>query len=112
MHSKSKFPTPNVTQDLPIIQPQDGNNLELEHIIGYSGRSIKTISFINNSPNLFVYCIGGSIVIEDINDRHKQSFLRGHDMSVTALAVSSSGKLLISGQQGTIHSKIPESPVH
>ena len=47
--------------------------------------------FHPKNPNLFIYSIGGSIILEDINDRHKQDFLRGHDMGITALAVSNSG---------------------
>lgn len=122
--SSSKF-TPQVTQNLTTPQQtQESSCLELDHLTGYNGRFLKTIHFHPKNPNIFIYCIGGLVVIEDINDRHKQDFLRGHDMNVTALAVSSSGFIyeflylisfvgnyVISGQEGTINSKIPESPV-
>ena len=94
MQSKSsKFTSPAETQNLPPPSQdiQEGHCLELDHIIGYNGRSLKTVCFHPKNPDLFIYCIGGLIVIEDINDRHKQDFLRGHDMGVTALAVSNSG---------------------
>jgi len=44
-----------------------------------------------------VYSIGGLIVIEDVDDKHNQRFLRGHDMEVSALSLGSSGKILASG---------------
>ena len=34
--------------------------------------------------------------MEDINDKNKQVFLRGHDMPITSLAVSNRGKCLLS----------------
>lgn len=89
--SSSKF-TPQGTQNLTTPQQtQENSCLELDHLTGYNGRFLKTIQFHPKNPNIFIYCIGGLVVIEDINDRHKQDFLRGHDMNVTALAVSSSG---------------------
>lgn len=42
------------------------------------------------------------MVIENLLDKHKQEFLRGHDMEISALAISNSGKMLASGQLGTI----------
>jgi hypothetical protein len=98
MQSKSsKFTSPADTQNLPPPpqETQESNCLELDHTIGYNGRYLKTIHFHPKNPDFFVYCIGGLIVLEDINDRHKQDFLRGHDMSVMALAISNSGFFFI-----------------
>ena len=72
---------------------------------------MKTLHFIPKNSNLFVYPIGGSLVLENIDDRHDQTFLRGHDMPISAIDVSSSGRFLASGQLGTVNAKIPESPV-
>ena len=66
----------------------------MEHLIGYSGRNFKTIRFHPQDSSSFVYNIGGLVVIEDINDRNKQSFLRGHDMPITALSVSHQGTFI------------------
>jgi WD40 repeat protein len=41
------------------------------------------------------------LVIEDLHDKHKQEFLKGHDMEISSIAVSSSGKILATGQLGT-----------
>jgi hypothetical protein len=65
--------------------------LELEHITGFSGKHQKTIISHPSKPNIFLYCIGGLVVIENVDDKHDQKFLRGHDMAVTALAISVSG---------------------
>jgi hypothetical protein len=44
-----------------------------------------------------VYAIAGLVVIENFNDKHEQMFLRGHDMDISALAVSRTGKFVASG---------------
>ena len=77
------------SQTLPATSV--GECLELEHIIGYAGKSLKTMHYHPKVTKLFVYSIGGTIVLEDVNDKHKQDFLRGHDMAITALDISLSG---------------------
>jgi len=49
-----------------------------------------------------IYNIGGLLVIENIQDKHQQQFLRGHDMEISAIAISNSGDLIATGQLGTI----------
>ena len=49
-----------------------------------------------------VYAIGGLLVIEDLNDKSKQQFLRGHDMEISAVTISNSGRLIATGQRGTV----------
>ena len=44
-----------------------------------------------------IYNIGGLLVIENLHDKHKQEFLRGHDMEISTIAVSNSGKLMATG---------------
>ena len=51
------------------------------------------------------------MVIENLTDKHQQEFLRGHDMEISAMAISNSGKMLASGQVGTVFQKNPEAPV-
>lgn len=58
-----------------------------------------------------IYNIGGLLVIENLHDKHKQEFLRGHDMEISTIAVSNSGKLIATGQKGTIFQKTPDAPV-
>lgn len=97
MISKSSKFSETQTFAQPSQDSQENNCLELDHIIGYNGKYLKTHHFHPKNPDLFIYCIGGLIVLEDINDRHKQDFLRGHDMSISALAVSASGIIFIFG---------------
>lgn len=75
----------------------DTNNvMELEHAIGYSGRIVRSVYMHPNGKDM-VYISGGCIVICDINDPHKQSFLRAHDNQITCLAISPDGTLIASG---------------
>jgi hypothetical protein len=71
--------------------------IELDHINGFSGRYGDTIHMHPQIENTLIYVIGGLIVIENMNKRHEQSLLRGHDMDVSALVVSRSGRLIASG---------------
>ncbi len=73
--------------------------LDLEHAIGYSGRIVQSCYLHPNSQD-FLYIAGGCIVICSLSDPHQQSFLKGHDDQITCLSVSSTGRLLASGQKG------------
>ena len=73
--------------------------LELEHMIGFSGASRAPLHVHPNGSDV-IYTQGGSVIIADLRDPHKQCFLRGHDNAVTCLALSSSGKYIVSGQVG------------
>ncbi len=85
--------------------------LELEHSIGYNGKYNKTLLYHPTDPNMLIYNNGGLVVIENLHDKHKQEFLRGHDMEISGVAMSHSGKMLATGQIGTIFQKNPEAPV-
>jgi WD40 repeat protein len=75
------------------------NILELEHSIGYNGKFPRSVLLHPNHQD-YVYISGACIVITNLNDPHKQDFLRGHDNQVTCLAVSNKGGLIASGQTG------------
>eukprot|EP00906_Rhabdomonas_costata_P031743 RCo044797 len=75
--------------------------MELEHAIGFSP-ALRGGGGLVLHPNgrEFLYASGACVVVGDVQDPHNQSFLRGHDDDVTALAVSSTGRLVASGQRG------------
>ena len=73
--------------------------LELEHMIGFNGSASSPLHVHPNGSDV-VYAQGGCIVIADLRDPHKQDFLRGHDDTVTCLALSASGRTIVSGQKG------------
>ena len=58
-----------------------------------------------------IYNIGGLLVIENVHDKHQQQFLRGHDMEISAIAVSHSGNIVATGQLGTVFQKLPDAPI-
>lgn len=51
------------------------------------------------------------MVVGDVDDPHRQEFLRAHDEEVSALALSDSGLLVASGQVGSTSSAGGEAPV-
>ena len=75
----------------------DSQLLELEHSIGYNGKYSSTVHYHPAETNMIIYNIGGLLVIEDVHDKHKQQFLRGHDMEISAITVSHSGRMIATG---------------
>ena len=45
-----------------------------------------------------IYTIGAVVVVGNVNDPHKQRFLQGHDAEISALAMSTDGKYIATGQ--------------
>lgn len=82
-----------VHMSLPI-----GDVLSLEHIIGYTGRFPSTLRLHPAFETGVAYSLGPTVVLGDVTDPHEQIFLRKHESPVSALDVSPSGALLVSGQ--------------
>lgn len=88
--SKQQQLQPN-TSSLPVI--------DLEHTIGFSANVPNAIHY-HPSGQEYLYPSGGSILLTSFQDAHSQLFLRGHDAHITCLAMSTSGRLLASGERG------------
>ena len=80
-------------------------------MIGYAGLFKKTVISIPNRESSFVKSMGCLVAIENLNDQFDQKFLRGHDMQISALAVSPKGTYIASGQIGTISYKGNAAPI-
>ena len=86
----------------PVLEAGQTAMVEMEHSIGYNSKYADTIKFHPTEKDTLVYNIGGLLVIENLHDKHKQEFLRGHDMELSTIAVSNSGNLIATGQKGTV----------
>mmetsp|Transcript_12766 Transcript_12766/g.23776 ORF Transcript_12766/g.23776 Transcript_12766/m.23776 type:complete len:622 (+) Transcript_12766:2683-4548(+) len=85
--------------------------LELDHVFGYTGALPSTLVVHPQDADTILYAIGGLVVVETLNERHSQTFLRGHDAEVTYISVSSDGILIASGQNASPRARTGESPV-
>jgi len=83
--------------------------MELEHVVGFSGRHNKLLSGHPSDPHHAVICMGCNVVIQDLLDAHNQDFLQGHDEDVSVIAASK--HLIASGQVGSRRMAIPEAEV-
>ena len=72
--------------------------MELEHAIGYL--SLPGGLYCHPNGTDLIHAAGGTVIVADLHDPHRQQILRGHDANVTCLAVSGSGRLIASGQAG------------
>lgn len=83
------------------MQPNAGSLpvIDLEHTIGFSANVPNAIHY-HPSGQEYLYPSGGSILLTSFQDAHSQLFLRGHDAHITCLAMSTSGRLLASGERG------------
>jgi cilia- and flagella-associated protein 52 len=75
--------------------------LEVEHVIGYTGRFRGTVHCHPSSDSTYVFSLGSHVVIADATDPHKQEFLRGHDEEVSAVCLSAAANLIASGQRSS-----------
>lgn len=87
-----------------------GDLLELEHVIGYTGRAQNTLHCHPARDGEFVCSLGANVVIGHVDDPHRQEFLRAHDEEVSAVVVSPSGALVASGQRGSTRSAVSWVP--
>ena len=85
--------------------------MELEHVIGYTGKASATLHYHPTESNTIVYGMGAVVVIQNLQDAHQQDFLRGHDNDISAIAVSQDGGLIASGQLGSVLHKGFDAPV-
>ncbi|CAM9617784.1 unnamed protein product, partial [Discosporangium mesarthrocarpum] len=79
--------------------------LELEHVIGYTGHFLQTALAHPLDNDVIIKSVGALLVIANVIDPHQQQLLRGHDMEISALAISRSGLLMATGQCGSVHVK-------
>ena len=93
--------------------PEDDSPLQLEHILGYAGLFRNNCVMIPGAGDgrLFAKALGNLLVLENLQDPHDQKLLRGHDSPISALAVSSSGSFIASGQVGTEKYRGRASPI-
>ena len=89
----------------------EGDLLELEHLFGFNGEVQRTLAFHPVENEIIVYSIGSLILVENINDRNSQFFLRGHDNTISTLTISGDGFFIASGQFGAARTIANESPV-
>merc|ERR1719158_912881 len=95
-----------------VPPPAAGGSLaELEHLIGYQQEYLNTLQYHPIQNDILIYPAGAAVIIEDVNDPHKQDFLRGHDTEVCTLDVSANGRLIASGQLGSPFQKGAIAPV-
>jgi WD40 repeat protein len=73
--------------------------LELEHAKGFSC-DLAGALLAHPDGRRFVTAAGACVVIGELEDPHKQRFLRGHAERLTCLALSPSGRLIASGEGG------------
>ena len=66
--------------------------MELEHAIGYS--SLRGSLHYHPDGKHFVYAAGGTVVISDFKNLHKQHILTGHDGMITCITLGNTGRLV------------------
>lgn len=71
-------------------QRMEKPDMELEHAIGYSDLS-GGLHYHPDGTHL-VYAAGGTVVISDTTDPHKQHILAGHDGMITCVTLGNTGR--------------------
>ena len=66
-------------------------HLELRNVIGMAGDAPNMLLWHPNGKQI-IHALGSVVVLRDLTEASKQSFLRGHDGPISTLALSSSGR--------------------
>jgi cilia- and flagella-associated protein 52 len=85
--------------------------LDLHLMVGYACRSRNSVLVHPKDDSLYIKSMGNLLCFESLNESGEQKLLHGHDMPVTAIAISDSGSYIASGQMGTNKYKGQASPV-
>ena len=73
------------------------SQLSIAAVIGFSGKVPAGLA-THPTEHTILFPLGHNIVIRHVDDISQQRFLRGHSGQVTCLAISHSGKYVVSGQ--------------
>jgi hypothetical protein len=76
------------------MKPARSSRIELQYINGFNGKYKNVLKIYKPKPDSIIYPIGGFLVTEETRSK-AQSFLKVHDMDISAMAVS--GILKFSG---------------
>eukprot|EP01036_Dinobryon_divergens_P045895 gene45895-61341_t len=98
---------PSANDDEPI----GDDTHQLEHMLGYAGEFRGVVLSLPHDESSYIKSMGALVAVENLTDPHKQRLLRGHDAQVSALATSSSGRMIASGQAGTKSFKGNAAPI-
>jgi len=93
------------------LEAMSDDPLQLEHMLGYSGEFRGIVQMLRRDENIYVKSLGPLLAVENLSDPHQQRILRGHDASVSAMAMSPSGRYMATGQVGTKSYKGSAAPV-
>ena len=85
--------------------------LELEHALGFTPL-LQGLAVYPNPSGFhdaahIAYGCGQLVIINNLNDRHEQRLLRGHDAPVTCLDISAKGSFIASGQRASVDRSVP-----
>ncbi len=106
-NTSSTPPGPSTFEGIGV--PDD--TLELEHCIGHTGANWETLVSHPKDPSLYYKSMGSTVACCRVGDAHDQGFLRAHDMDISAMSISPTGRLLASGQVGTVNRPGWHAPV-
>jgi WD40 repeat protein len=75
--------------------------LELQHIIGYSPDSCKSVRWAKMADhNVVIFASGGTLIAMDAERRTQNRFFFGHSKPICCFDINSNGTLMASGQEG------------
>ena len=97
------MPPPYGDDDAEASEAKSGDRLtealELEHVIGFTGKHASTLRCHPTLDNVVLFGMGCNVVVQKADE--EQEFLYGHDEEITALDVSSTGAFAATGQNGS-----------
>lgn len=72
-------------------------NFEMAHMLGLNSKIRNSVQCHPSLPDTLIYTVGGTIVIEDMNDKNNQVFFKHGNYQISCFKVSNTGAYLAVG---------------
>jgi len=85
-------------------------DFELAHIIGFNNKASKCVQAHPIMADTIIYAVGGTVIVEDLNEKNNQIFFRHALNQISCIRLSNNGKFIAVGFSSQIlDKKLPTS---
>ena len=85
-------------------------DFELAHIIGFNNKTSKCVQAHPIMSDTVIYAVGGTVIVEDLNEKNNQIFFRHALNQISCIRLSNNGKFIAVGFISQIlEKKLPTS---
>jgi len=72
-------------------------DFELAHIVGFNNKAQKCVQAHPIMSDTIIYAVGGTVIVEDLNEKNNQIFFRHALNEISCIRLSNNGKFIAVG---------------